>query len=51
MGVEFRNLRTPFIYLAFEKMDPFIYLIVQNVDLFIYCPFIALSRQILQSIH
>ena len=34
--------RTPFIYLAFEKMDPFIYLIIQNVDLFIYCPLIFL---------
>ena len=28
---------TPFILLAFEKMNPFIYLIVRNVDLFIYC--------------
>ena len=37
---------TPFIYLAFEKMDPFIYLIIQNIDLFILpidflYPFIA----------
>ena len=29
---------TPFICLAFEKMDPIVYLIVHNVDLFIYCP-------------
>ena len=57
-GVRARILKpTPFIYLAFEKIDPFIYLIVQNVDLFIYSPliflypFIASSRQISKSIH
>ena len=38
---------TPFIYLAFEKMDPFIYLIVQNVDLFIYCPLIFYTHLLL----
>ena len=53
----FQNLPTPFIYLAFEKMDPFIYLIIQNVDQFIYCPlifcthFLLVVRQISQSIH
>ena len=38
MGVRASTSKpTPFILLAFEKMDPFIYLIVRNVDLFIYC--------------
>ena len=38
---------TPFIYLAFEKMDPFIYLIIQNIDLFIYCPSIFCTHLLL----
>ena len=33
---------TPFMYLAFEKMDSFIYWIIWNVDPFILCPLIFL---------
>ena len=48
MGLRNRILNpTPFIYLAFEKMDQFIYSIVSNVNLFIYCPLIFYTHLLL----